>query len=78
MRSQAQRGDHDVGDGRRTLDRCELDNACAEVEAIGRSAGDLECETGLADTTRAGERDQAGALEQLDDELGVVIAPDER
>ncbi len=65
---QAQRGDHDVGDGRGILDRCELDDACAELEAIRRSAGDLECETGLADTTRAGERDEAGALEQLDDE----------
>ena len=78
VRSQAQRGDHDIGDGRRTLDRCELDHARTEIEAISRSAGDLDCETGLADTTRAGQRDEAGALEQLDDELGVVVAPNER
>ena len=74
---QTECGDDDVGDGRRVLDRCELDEACAELVAIARSAGHLERETGLADAARAGERDQTGVLEQCDDDIDVVVAPDE-
>jgi hypothetical protein len=75
---QSQRGDHHVGDGGRVLHRSQLDHARAQVGRLRGPVRHLERQPRLAHAAGTGQRDQAGVAQQVDDQLPVVVAADER
>ena len=64
MAAQAQRGEHDMGDGLRVRDRGELDQPDAIGVVARDPGGGLEGQARLTDPARTGQRGQPGPGDQ--------------